>query len=371
MRCTKILLCVLMIFFVAASVGCGNAIKGAIKNAGKGASKIVGKVPNKIKRNSDVALDVADYALSDGGKPETTRPANNKPSTTGPISKTGALITGGAVVANEVLFDNGSAQILSGALTAKDLSLGDLSIDDRAEKISSVLGKPLSSLADNDGSKRSKFPDVEVVVRNGKISALVSLTPTFATPRGIREGSPAQDVFDRYGTNFQKSTYGDQTLYEYLITSADGHPCYLRFAVNNSDNKVGYISERFANSESDNTGEARQAFINYHKAITNGNYRAAYDMLSNAQQERIGDFNSYAAGYATTISSEVTDMHLVSSNGNSCTFDYTLMARDRYRGNGVKVQIFSGQVTMTKYGEYGGRWYVNYVVSNKVSERYE
>ena len=118
----------------------------------------------------------------------------------------------------------------------------------------------------------------------------------------------------------------------------------------------------------DKTAEARQAFINYHRAITNGNYREAYDMLSYEQKEWIGDFNSYAAGYADTISSEVTEMQLVSSDSDSCTFDYTLTARDRYRGNSVKVQIFKGQVTMAKDG---GRWYVRDAASSKVGERYE
>ena len=119
------------------------------------------------------------------------------------------------------------------------------------------------------------------------------------------------------------------------------------------------------NSDED---QAKQTFINYHKAITNENYREAYDTLSNAQKERVGDFNSYAAGYADTISSEISNINLVSSDGDSYTFDYTLVARDRYQGSRVKIQTFDGQVTMAKDN---GRWYIRSARSTKTGERIE
>lgn len=61
--------------------------------------------------------------------------------------------------------------------------------------------------------------------------------------------------------------------------------------------------------------QARNTFLNYHKAITNKNYREAYDTLSYAQKERVGDFNSYTEGYVNTISSEVSNIKLRSSEG--------------------------------------------------------
>ena len=113
--------------------------------------------------------------------------------------------------------------------------------------------------------------------------------------------------------------------------------------------------------------DARQAFINYHRAITNRDYRAAYETLSYAQRQRVGEYGSYVNGFANTISSEVSELNLISSDANSYTFDYTLVARDR-AGGGVMVRIFSGQVTMANDG---GRWYVRYAKSGKVGEHYE
>ena len=272
---------------------------------------------------------------------------------------------------------------IQGALNAKDLSLGELSIDDRAEKVASKMGKADSSSTDSDGGQRLKFKDAEVVIKNGKISALVSFSPALKTPRGIHEGSTVQEVLDKYGTGCMKTSYGEQTLYEYAVTSADGTPCLLRFAINNSNGKVDYISERFAQSapakESqsneapaatviDTDTSAEQAFINYHKAVTAKNYREAYETLSYKQRERRGDFDTFVKGFADTISSEVTDLKLVSSDDDSRTFNYTLTARDRAQGNRVKVMTFKGQVVMAKDK---GRWYIRSAQSDKVNERYE
>ena len=270
-------------------------------------------------------------------------------------------------------------QSAPGTFNAKDLSLGELAIDDSANKVSSKLGKAISETTDSDGGRRLKFKDAEVVVKHGKISALVSMSPALSTPRGIHEGSSVREMIDKYGTGCLKTAFGEQTLYEYEITSADGHTCYLRFAVNNSNGKVDYISERLVQSESapkqddvvakvDSSADAERAFINYHKAITNRNYREAYEMLSYKQRERVGSFDSYAEGYTNTISSEVSDLRLISSDSDSYTFDYTLTARDRYQGNRVKVMTFKGQVTMAKDQK---DWFIRQAQSKKVNERIE
>lgn len=132
----------------------------------------------------------------------------------------------------------------SGALNAQDLSLGALTIDDPEEKVRRLLGSPLSTKVDDYGT-RLKFDAVEVVLRNGKISALVSQSSAVSTPRGIHDGSPAQEIFDNYGTDYRSSTFEDTTLYEYTITSRGGTPCWLRFAVRDADRLVDYISVRF------------------------------------------------------------------------------------------------------------------------------
>ena len=132
----------------------------------------------------------------------------------------------------------------TGELNALDLSLGVLSIDDPEEKVRQALGEPLSSKNDNYGI-HNEYDALEVVIRNGRIAALVSQNSSVSTPRGIHDGSPAQEVFDKYGTNYESSPIENLMLYEYIITSTNGTPCWLRFAVRNEDNRVDYISARF------------------------------------------------------------------------------------------------------------------------------
>lgn len=118
--------------------------------------------------------------------------------------------------------------------------------------------------------------------------------------------------------------------------------------------------------ETDDVIAAKNAFISYHKAITNKNYREAYEILSYKQRERVGDFDSWVKGFSNTISSEVSNLTLTSSEGDAYTFDYTLQARDRHSDGNVKVQVFKGQVTMAKDK---GKWYVRYAKSSRIDEK--
>lgn len=218
----KKFICVLIIFFVAISSGCGGAaVKGIFKNAGKTISNTARRVPPKaVNRAVDVA-EVAFDATSNNNNPNSNNPSGTRPNVNRTPSRTGAVI-GGATMAGGALITN---ELLSGALNSRDLSLGTLAIDDSADKVNAELGRPSEVKTDSDGAKRMIFKDMEVVVRQGKVSALVSNSSTCATPRGIHEGSSVQEVFDKYGTNHAKTVYDNQTLYEYKITSADGHPC--------------------------------------------------------------------------------------------------------------------------------------------------
>ena len=113
--------------------------------------------------------------------------------------------------------------------------------------------------------------------------------------------------------------------------------------------------------------DAKSTFIFYHDAITSKNFSAAYDTLTDNQRQRVGNFDSYIAGFSTTISSHVDEMNLIEDGGNSMTFSYTLTARDNFNG-GVKVQTFSGEVTLI---QDGGLWYIDFAKSKKTGERFE
>ena len=151
----------------------------------------------------------------------------------------------------EVPAENSAEKILPvarqiGALNGLDLSLDALTIGDNEDKVYKFLGQPNTTRQGEKGRTHLKYANVTVVLYQGKISALVSQTAAYGTPRGIHEGSAVDDVFKEYGTNYNLSEYDNDSLYEYPINSVDGTPCLLRFAVRNSDGKVNYISMRFA-----------------------------------------------------------------------------------------------------------------------------
>ena len=133
----------------------------------------------------------------------------------------------------------------SGPLNALDLSLGDITIGDTKEKVYQVLSQPNTTRTE-DGRLRMMYGNIEVVMEpGGKVSAWVSQSAEFSTPRGIREGSAEQEVLNAYGYDCMESDYENDHFYEYTIKSVDGIPCLLRFAVRNSDRKVNYMSARF------------------------------------------------------------------------------------------------------------------------------
>lgn len=134
-----------------------------------------------------------------------------------------------------------------GELNGLDLSLDALTIGDSETKVYKFIGQPNKTRQGNLGRTHLTYSNIEVVLYQGKISALVSQTSTYSTPRGIHEGSSIDDVLKEYGTNYNLSEYDNDSLYEYTINSVDGTPCILRFAVRNSDKKVNYISMRFVN----------------------------------------------------------------------------------------------------------------------------
>lgn len=115
-----------------------------------------------------------------------------------------------------------------------------------------------------------------------------------------------------------------------------------------------------------NEKEAQQVFINYHKAITEKNYDDAYDMLTRRQQTYIIGGEAYSQIYENTISSTVDNISKVKSEDNTITFNYDIITRDYIEDNRIKVQKFSGQVTMINDN---GKWLIsNYDVRNKTTK---
>ena len=81
----------------------------------------------------------------------------------------------------------------------------------------------------------------------------------------------------------------------------------------------------------------------YHSNITDGNYRGAYACTSDAWQSRVG-YEGWAKGFATTVSSEVSNITVESSSDNQVILDYTLKAVDNPGGT----KYFNGRAVMIK-----------------------
>lgn len=221
-------------------------------------------------------------------------------------------------------------------------SINGISLEDSWRSVKDKLGTPLSS-SDEDIYTRYKYPDLEVVVdRNNIVQAVVSLTSRGAT-KGVAVGDSLSDVIRQYGKDYAQSDYDDLTLYEYSFDTPMGKPALFRFAVNKSDQKVSYMSVR---TLSDDVVKARNVFLDYHKAISAHNFNAAYSDLSQEMQANSGDVSSFSKGFETTLSSNVSRLHVVSVYPTSITFAYELKAEDRGPGLSRQIQRFNGTVTM-------------------------
>ena len=96
-----------------------------------------------------------------------------------------------------------------------------------------------------------------------------------------------------------------------------------------------------------NSAQARDAFLNFHIAITNRKLGDAYNILSPDYQKFMRGYENFARGYDTTLRSDVIELNTLREDNDSASFSYKLKAVDR-EGNGTKTQYFSGKVKLVK-----------------------
>jgi hypothetical protein len=109
---------------------------------------------------------------------------------------------------------------------------------------------------------------------------------------------------------------------------------------------------------------ARDAFINFHRSITNRQLRSAFDILSPDYQRFMGSYDRFARGYDTTLRSDVVELNTIQEDNNSATFAYKLKAVDR-EGSGQKVQYFAGKAKLVKIN---GQWRIDSTEAKRVSQ---
>ena len=103
---------------------------------------------------------------------------------------------------------------------------------------------------------------------------------------------------------------------------------------------------------------AIQTLTNFHQNITNRNYSAAYSCLSYNFRTHM-DFDGWAQGFRTTVSSEAQDIKIYSENSNFIVLTYILKATDNFNGREV-VNYFNGTANLIFED---GNWKIDEIVN--------
>ena len=111
---------------------------------------------------------------------------------------------------------------------------------------------------------------------------------------------------------------------------------------------------------------ARIVLMDYHECITHKELRRAWNFLGDNYKKSFGSFPAFCDGFATTVSSVISDATHVADGPDMTTIEYTLTAKDATPEANV-VQVFKGAANLEVVP---GRGWVIVTASNKLVERY-
>lgn len=102
------------------------------------------------------------------------------------------------------------------------------------------------------------------------------------------------------------------------------------------------------------------AFLVFHRMITNRNYRGAYNCLSPDMKDYVGSCDAWARGYRTTVASVPQKVNVIEQSANVAKLSFLLLAVDRV-GSSQQERYFSGTCTMIFYD---GGWKIDEVLGD-------
>ena len=102
------------------------------------------------------------------------------------------------------------------------------------------------------------------------------------------------------------------------------------------------------------------AFLVFHRMITNRNYRGAYNCLSPDMKDYVGSCDAWASGYRTTVASVPQKVNVIEQRANVAKLSFLLLAVDRV-GSSQQERYFSGTCTMIFYD---GGWKIDEVLGD-------
>ena len=110
-----------------------------------------------------------------------------------------------------------------------------------------------------------------------------------------------------------------------------------------------------------------KVFGNYYLAVNDRRYTDAYLYLTDNCKNRLGSIENFAVGHKDTLSIEILDFQQIAASAEAMKATYKICTRDKAT-NGVKVQIFEGQVTMMKIND---KWLIDNLSSQLVETHLE
>ena len=102
-------------------------------------------------------------------------------------------------------------------------------------------------------------------------------------------------------------------------------------------------------NKNNDADDAKSALVEYYTAIASGKMRVAYDMLSYSMQDYMQSLQDFSQGHADVISNDVSEIKILSDDGDEIILNYKLTSRDKYNGR-IRTQIFYGTATLNKIG---------------------
>lgn len=243
------------------------------------------------------------------------------------------------------------------------------------QSLTSVQSVTMQSTKKETSSLSSKFNKYNKKIRYILIIIIVILIgilagiffsnkniPVEETSDVIVEGQISSDI-DRTKENIdteiqetEKASDVKQTKSNELISEENTNLDYLK-------GKVVPNKDKQKNTD---ISDAGVKFFEYHRAITEHNLRTAYGLLSKDFQDRM-TYEGWAPGFDKTLSSNPSNLQLISSEPNRVEFSYNLEARDK-ENNKVKVQSFKGKTILIKEN---GNWKIDSIVADKIGEHIE
>ncbi len=302
-------------------------------------------------------------------------------------------------------------KIVYGNQIKTELSLGRLELGDKVDKMHEILGKETSQRQDGD-FEFYIYPSIEVIVRNGRIEALISKDDTVATKQGLRSGMTYDNVVDTYGKPTFVSEIDGLQLCEYKFDGFDERYGLLRFAINPETQMIDYISIRIPKEETERVQreteekriaaeraekekkareerdmkekkareekerkereskdkikqyaeEAATVVADFHENITNKNYSKAYNLCTDDMQNRLGLYEKWMKGFSNTVDSEPSDFKYSNADSNRVELTFVLTSRDR-TPSGISTQKWRSTAVVVKDG---GKWRIDAIENKKI-----